>query len=200
MKVAIDQKFQEKFEKNPKQHTEEHADKEERQRPKKDCPHPQGLKQRLAGAGTIEEALGVLCAASNEERKVRSRVREASTLFGALDALLEFENLSEEEEEGEYHFNDFQDWEFYVMSEDEGGNTAKATTTDAEENQESTEDEVDKEVRELNREPKPKKRSKKHAAQVNRPGTSKETCEYEKEKASCVESQGGVIASPQRYI
>ena len=49
-------------------------------------------------------------------------------------------------------------------------------------------------MRELNREPKPKKRSKKHAAQVNRPGTSKETCEDEKMKASCGVSQGGVIA------
>ena len=186
LNLAIDPKFQEQFEKNPKHHTEENVDKGERQRPKKDCPHPQGLKQRLAGAGTIEEALGVLCAASNEERKVRSRVREASTLFGALDALLEFENLSEEEEEGEYHFNDFQECEFYIMSEDEGGNTAKAKTTDAEEIQESTEDEVDKEVRELNREPKPKKRSKKHAAQVNRPGTSEETCDDEKMKQLAV--------------
>ena len=80
MNVAIDPKFQDKFEKNPKQHTEVNADKGERQRPKKDCPHPQGLKQRLAGAGTIEEALGVLCIASNDERKVRSRVRKEREL------------------------------------------------------------------------------------------------------------------------
>ena len=60
-------------------------------------------------AGTIEEAMGVLLEASNEERQVRTRVREASTLFGALDALLEFENLSDDEGQGECHFNDFQD-------------------------------------------------------------------------------------------
>ena len=94
-------------------------------------------------AGAIEEALGVLLAASNEERQVRSRVREASTLFGALDALLEFENLSDEEEQGECHFNEFRDCE-YVMSEDDEGTTAKAKTTDAEGEQESTEDEIDK--------------------------------------------------------
>ena len=39
----------------------------------------------------------------DEERKVRARVRRATTLDGALDSLLEFENLSEAESEIEFN-------------------------------------------------------------------------------------------------
>ena len=78
----------------------------------RECAHPKGLRQRFKVADSIEEAMGVLLEASNEERNVRTRVREASTLLGALDALLEFENLSDDEGQGECHFNEFQEWNF----------------------------------------------------------------------------------------
>ena len=53
--------------------------------------------------------MGVLLEASNEEGKVRTRVREANTLLCALDALLEVEDFSEDKSQDEFHFNDFQE-------------------------------------------------------------------------------------------
>ena len=102
--------------------------------------------------------MNVLLEASNEERKLRARVREATTLLGALDALLEAEDLSEGESQDEFHSNDLQECYVFVMSEEEDGTTDKAISSDAAEDDESTDDELDKEVRELNGEPKPRKK------------------------------------------
>ena len=75
------------------------------------------MKQRFNTAKDIDEAMSVLLEASHEERKVRARVRRATTLDGALDSLLEFENLSEAESQSDFEFDEFQECEFFVMSD-----------------------------------------------------------------------------------
>ena len=88
--------------------------------------------------------MSVLLEASHEEHKVRSRVRAAATLDGALLSLLEFENLSDDESNDDYSFSKLEDCQLFVMSEGES----------------STEDETETEVRELNGEPKLIKKSR----------------------------------------
>ena len=51
----------------------------------------------------------MLLEAGHEERKVRARVRRSTTLDGARDALLEFENLSEAESQSDFDFEDVQE-------------------------------------------------------------------------------------------
>ena len=81
--------------------------------------------------------MGVLLEASNEERKLRACIRGAATLEEALEASINFGGCVEEGSEDEFNFNDFDNCKFFELS-DGGG---------------STEDELDKEVRELNGEP-----------------------------------------------
>ena len=81
--------------------------------------------------------MSILLEASHEEHNVRSRVRAATTLDGALLSLLEFENLSDDEIQDDYSFSKFEDCQLFVMSEGES----------------STESGTEKEVKELNGEP-----------------------------------------------
>ena len=92
---------------------------EGRQAGRKEEGRQAGRKQRCKEGRDIEEGSDVLLEASHEEHKVRSRVRVAATLDGALDSLLEFENLSEDESQSEFNSDEFEDCQFFVMSDGE---------------------------------------------------------------------------------
>ena len=117
------------------------------------------------------------------QRKVRARVRKAATLVDALESLLEFENVSEVGSQDEMNFDDFQDCDFFVMSEEESESQEPKEVDEVTEaktetsrvaskrslqsnNDESTEDEIDKETRELNGDPKHKKKNKRSRPKV----------------------------------
>ena len=95
--------------------------------------------------------MGILLEASHEERKVRARVRAASTLDGALRSLLEFEKFSDDESQDEVKFNEFTDCQLFVMSEGD-------STTDSE---------TEKTVRELNGQVYRSKKKKTQESQHN---------------------------------
>ena len=77
------------------------------------CLHPKGFMKRFEQAADIDAALGVLLEASNEERKLRVRMRSASNLEEALTASLNFENLFEKSGEEYLKFPQLKDCELF---------------------------------------------------------------------------------------
>ena len=137
------------------------------------------MQQRLKQAVNIEDALGVLLEASNAERRVRSRARLASTLEEALDSLFSCDSASGDENGSGLNFDEFEDGQLFSMPE--GANKERETTrTEAKQQRprtkvsdtkgghlgleddsgSSTESETEKDVRELNGEPKFRKKRK----------------------------------------
>ena len=63
--------------------------------------------------------MGVLLEASNAERQLRSRVRAASTIEGALLALTEVGNSGQDERQEALDFSEFPDCQLFAMSDGE---------------------------------------------------------------------------------
>ena len=88
--VAIDPKNHAQFEsqQNLKQKDGQQEKAKSCTTQKRNCAHPNGLKRQLQQADSIEDAMDVLLEASNDQRKVRARVRKAATLVDALESHL----------------------------------------------------------------------------------------------------------------
>ena len=61
----------------------------------------------------------MLLEASHEEHQVRTRARRAATLEEALDSLLDSENLNGDERANELNIDEFEDCQFFQLSEGE---------------------------------------------------------------------------------
>ena len=78
----------------------------------------------------MEKALEVLLTASNEERKLRVKLRTAATLTEALDASIEFRNLAGDDGE-DLNFDKFEVDELFDWAEVGDDPTALARATKA---------------------------------------------------------------------